>query len=164
MKEIKLHYTEAFLRESVRARYLGALKDYRVWIGIVLWFGWQWYWTMPRELEKREWTLGVWAMVWPCIMLFYVFKFKSSMRRTVTAYREGEYEGWTLSYTEEHLTVSGKSFNRTTMWKDISKVARRPTYWVLTRPHSNILILPLDSLDAEDREFITRKTHTAISD
>jgi len=98
-------------------------------------------------------------VVWEVLFIFrYYFEVQRSKRK---AFREGCYEGLTLSYTEEKFTISAESWTVTRQWKTIAKVVRRPNFWLFTYPHSDMTLSPLEGLDAEDREFISRKTQAA---
>ena len=164
MKEIKLHYTEAFLRQAARGTYFRSLKSYRDWIAPVFFVVWGCVLLLPFFLSKQDWILIVLATAVTCEVLFHVRMYREAMRMTLESFRANAWDGVTMSYTEEQFTMGAPSSSDSTPWKHITRVTRRPAYWALDRAHKGSVFLPLDSLDAEDREFITRKTQTAISD
>ena len=163
MKEIKLHYTEALIRQAVRAKYLARFKNDGAWLGILVILCYYFFIRLPAYKGKDDCFVVVIPIVAAAGVVDFIQKYRAAMRQALKTFRAGRYKGWTLSYTEEQFTVSAESFSHTTPWKFISMATQRPTYWILDRAHSEPLLLPLDSLDAEDREFITRKTQTALS-
>ena len=164
MKEIKLHYTEELLRQAARGTYFRSLRSYRDWIGTIRFLSVTSFLLLTLFFNKHGWLLVALTTVVTCEVLVHIRIYNQTVRMTLKEFQEGEYEGWTLSYTEEQFAVISKFWTVTIPWKSISEVTRRSTFWVLARPRRSSFLLPLDCLDAEDREFITRKTQTAISD
>lgn len=161
MKEIKIHYTEALLRQAVRTSYFNQLKGLRAWIGPVIVLCWGGFLLLPLFLGKHDWILVALTTAVTLSVLSYIRNYREAMRLTLKALREGRYEGWALSFTEDHLATSSPHGNGTFPWKVFSKIERHPTYWRLNQSDTDWILLPLDSLDAEDREFISRKTQAA---
>ena len=163
MKEIKLHYTEALLRQALRESCFPRVILGKAWCVPFLLLSLGCFVLLNFILLNQHWVVVVLSNMAAVVVLDFARNHSPTMLETMAAFRAGRYERWTLSYTEEELTVSAESFSHTTPWKFISMATQRPTYWILDRAHSEPLLLPMNCLDAEDREFITRKTQTAIS-
>ena len=161
MKEIKLHYTEALLRQVVRDSYFNQLKGLRAWLAPILVLSWACFLLMPFFLAKHDWILVALTTAVTFKVVSYIRNYREAMRRSVESLRDGRYEGWTISLMEEHLATSAANWSSTILWKAFSKIERHPTYWCLFGRYSNQVFLPLDCLDAEDREFISRKIPAA---
>ena len=161
MKEIKIHYTEDLLRQAVRTSYFNQLKGLRAWIGPVIVLCWSGLLLLPLFLGRHASILVALAtaLVWEVLFIFR--NYREAIRLTLKALREGKYEGFTLSLTEGHLAMSSANGASIIRWKAYSKIERHPTYWRLFGSASLELLLPLYCLDAEDREFISRKTQAA---
>jgi uncharacterized membrane protein len=161
MKEIKLHYTEEFLRQVTRDSYFNKVKGLRAWIGPIIVLSWACFLLMTFFLAKHDWILVALTTAVACEVLFYFRNYREAMLVTLKAFREGKYEGFTLTLTEGHLAMSTANWAGIFGWKAYSKIERHPTYWRLFGPASLELLLPLYCLDAEDREFFSSKTQAA---
>ena len=111
MKEIKLHYTEALLRQTVRAKYLARFNNDRTWVSILILLCFYFFIRLLPFNGLPDWFIVVMSVLVAGRVLEFIRNYRAAMRQTLRTFRAGRYKGWTLSYTEEELTVSAESFS-----------------------------------------------------
>ena len=121
MKEIKLHYTEELFRQALWAKHFPSLKDYRAWIVPVILLSGGCFVLLPFVLGKHDWILVVGAIAMVYKVILRIRTYRKGLPWMLRAFRDGIYEGWTLSYTEEELTVRAESFKQKSCATKIDK-------------------------------------------
>jgi peptidoglycan/xylan/chitin deacetylase (PgdA/CDA1 family) len=68
----------------------------------------------------------------------------------------------TLAYDEQKFTLASEFGSATMPWSAITEVWRYPRYWLLVFSPSQFVTLPVDCLDENAKDFISRKTSKAM--
>jgi len=162
MNEIKLHYSEALVREAVRTfvwrsvvRGLG-VRVLVACVVLVVCVAYRW------AQGDRGWLVGVLAATPVFMGLALVALYVAHYRNTVGRFRAMRVPEATLTYTEDQFTLTSVLGSVTLPWSAISEVWKYPRFWLILFSRSGFSTLPLADLDAEAQALIARKT-TPIS-
>ena len=158
MREVKLHYSEELLREAVRVfvfrtlvRQLGVMF-FVVTAGLVGMLAW----LLARH--ERGWMVEFLAALLLFVVLFMAAVYVTHRRNTIGKFRAMGKPEATLRYDEEQIHFASELGSSSMPWSAIAEVWRHPRFWLLLFSPAQFVTLPLDCLDEQAREFITRKT------
>mgnify|MGYP001026131541 CR=1 FL=1 len=160
MGEAKLRYNEPLLREVVRVvvfrmfvRRMGVTLLV-VFGFLVAMLGWL---TVRRD---TGWMAGLAAPLLLCALPFMANAYIAHRQIMATRYPTKLTPVVTLRYDEEQVHIASELGSASAPWSLITEVWRHSRFWLLIFSSPlHFVVLPLDCLDEQAREFITRKTH-----
>ncbi len=159
MNENKLRYSEALLREAVRAfvfravlRQLGISFFIVVTLLIVI-LG------LLISQHDRGWMGGFLIATILFVGVFLAVVYVAHFRNTIGRFRQMRTPEATFGYDEQQITLASEFGSATMPWSSITEVWRYPRFWLLLFSRSQFITLPLDCLDEQTQAFITRKTN-----
>src|SRR5262249_39545195 len=110
--------------------------------------------------NDRSWLVGFLSATILFAAAFIVAVFLSHYRHTIGLFRQMRSPEATLAYDEQHFTLTSELGSTTMPWSAITEVWRYPRYWLLIFSPSQFVTLPIDCLDQDTKDFISRKTRT----
>jgi hypothetical protein len=162
MHQTTLHYSERLLREAVVSfvirsfiRRLGAIFFFAIAIvvGVIIYL---------LAQHDRSWIVGFLSATVLFAAIFIASVFVAHHRNTVGRFRQMRSPAATLAYDEQKFTLASEFGSATMPWSAITEVWRYPRYWLLVFSPSQFVTLPVDCLDENAKDFISRKTSKAM--
>ncbi len=158
MNQTTLRYSEPLLRAAVRAFcFRAVVRGLGLRFFVVLAIGIACLTALVVQRDRG------WAVPFMLSTLFFVALFIASIyvahfRNTLGTFRRMRRPESTLSFDEEQFTLASELGRATLPWSAVTEVWRYPRFWLLLLTRNQFVTLPIECLDAEAREFITRKT------
>ncbi|MHC5540533.1 YcxB family protein [Singulisphaera rosea] len=134
----------------ILVRQLGALFFIMVGLMILTLAGFLWY-------HERGWIVGFLMATVVFVGIFLVMIYVSHFRQTIGRFRRMRTPMATMAYDEENVCLTSELGSSTIPWSSITEVWKHPRFWLLLISPSTFVTLPLDCLEEQDRDFITRK-------
>jgi len=158
MHHTTLRYSETLLRSAVKSfvfraitRQLGTtfFLAVAVVVGITAYL---------LAQNDRSWLVGFLAATTLFVGVCIAAVFVAHQRNTIGRFRQMRSPEATLAYDEQQFTLTSELGSVTMPWSAIEEVWRYPHFWLLIFSHSQFVTLPIDCLDQNTRDFISRKT------
>ena len=161
MHHTTLRYSESLLRSAVRSfvfRTITRRFGTALFLAItVLLFGLTIYLLAQND---RSWLVGLLSATILFATGFIVAVFLAHYRNTIGRFRQMRSPESTLAYDDQLFTLTSELGSTTMPWSAITEVWRYPRYWLLIFSPSQFVTLPIDCLDQNTKDFISRKTRT----
>jgi YcxB-like protein len=110
--------------------------------------------------NDRSWVIGFLSATVLFAGAFIAAVFLAHYRNTIDRFRQMRSPEVTLAYDEQQFTLTSELGSATMPWSAITEVWRYPHYWLLIFSPSQFVTLPIDCLDQNTKDFISRKTRT----
>jgi len=160
MHHMTLRYSESLLRLAVRSFVFRAITRQfgtALFLAITVLFGLTIYLLVRND---RSWLVGFLSATILFAVGFIVAVFLAHYRNTIGRFRQMRSPEATLAYDEQLFTLTSELGSATMPWSAITEVWRYPRYWLLVFSPSQFVTLPIDCLDQNTKDFISRKTQT----
>lgn len=158
MNQTTLRYSEPLLRAAVRAFCLRAVVRglglrFFVVLAIVIACV-----TALLAQGARGWAVPFMISALLFAALFITTIYIAHLRNTVGTFRRMRRPEGTLSFDEEQFTLASELGTAILPWSAVTEVWRYPRFWLLLFARNQFATLPVECLDQEAQDFITRKT------
>ena len=164
MRQTTLRYSEPLLREAVRRFVVRALFRR---MGVVFWLAFgslvlDLAWQLWRH--ENDWMTGFLAATVFCAGTFIAALYTAHCRNTIGRFRKMRTPEAAFAYDQNNLCFTSELGSSKLPWSAVTEVWRFPRFWLLLFSRTQFVTLPLDCLDASDRQFITDKVSGSTSE
>lgn len=158
MNQTTLRYSEPLLRAAVRAFCVRAVVrglGLRFFVVLVIVIACV---TALLAQGARGWAVPLMLSALLFVALFIVSIYVAHFRNTLGTFRRMRRPESTLSFDEEQFTLASELGSATLPWSAVTEVWRYPRFWLLLLSRNQFVTLPIECLDQNAQELITRKT------
>jgi hypothetical protein len=153
MTQVKLHYSEALVRQAVRSFWWRSTGWLYVLAMLLLLFSF----CSALWSGDRSWWVGVSGTVLTLGIIFAVALYFVHYRATLTRFRRMRQPEATFELGDERFRISSDVGTSELAWGTITEVWRFPDFWLLFLSRAQFITLPAADLDTNAREFILAK-------
>ena len=150
MKSIKLHYSEALIRRTVRAFWF-RVTGLPFFIALFLVFASLVY---SLRTGDRSWYVGMVGTVFVIGLMFTVALYVNHYRASLDRLRRMHTPEAIFEPSDQSFRVTSDLGVTDVGWNAITEIWRFPDFWLLFLSRAQFITLPIADLDSEDREDI----------
>jgi hypothetical protein len=157
MYEVDVRYTEAMVREAVRAFYWRTLQQ---------WFGWSGALAFLLTLAAlgfvfaagdRSWFVGLVGACLLFVLTIIALGYGAHYRSTTGRFRRMRNPQARFVFSESDLSMISELGSATVPWSSVREAWMFPTFWLILLSRSSFVTLPIETVGEDVRALIRRK-------
>lgn len=157
MREVKVRYSEALVREAVRAFYWRTLRQRFGWTGALAFVVTLAALAFLVLADDRSWIVGFAGACLVFVVVILAFGYIAHYRNTMRRFRRMTNPEARFVFTERDFSVTSELGSATLPWSSVREVWAFPRLWLLLLSRSSFVTLPLEGVDQEVLSLVRAK-------